>query len=153
MREPAIFWWPGTIEPGVVQDMGSTMDLLVTCTKLAGGKVPDDRPIDGVDLTPALLGTGSSPRQTMFFYRGEQLYAVRNGPLKAHFITQPAYGPGKKEAHDPPVLYHLGHDPGEHYNVAGKYPEALAELVKLAEEHKAAMIPGKPQLEAVIGRQ
>jgi len=86
----------------------------------------------------------------MFYYRGVQLYAVRQGPFKAHFITRPAYGPGKPETHDPPLLYHLGHDPSEQYDVAAKYPEAVAAIRELAEAHKAAMQPGEPQLEATI---
>ena len=50
VRTPAIFWWPGTIRPAVVTDIGSAMDLFTTSIKLAGGDVPGDRPIDGVDL-------------------------------------------------------------------------------------------------------
>jgi arylsulfatase A-like enzyme len=150
MREPALFWWPGTIEPGVVADLGCTMDLLPTLCTLAGADLPADRVLDGMDISPALLGTGPSPRDVMFYYRGVQLYAVRQGPFKAHFITRPAYGPGKPETHDPPLLYHLGHDPSEQYDVAAKYPEAVAAIRELAEAHKAAMQPGEPQLEATI---
>ena len=150
MREPALFWWPGTIEPGVVADLGCTMDLLPTLCTLAGADLPADRVLDGMDISPALLGTGPSPRDAMFYYRGVQLYAVRQGPFKAHFITRPAYGPGKPETHDPPLLYHLGHDPSEQYDVAAKYPEAVAAIRELAEAHKAAMQPGEPQLEATI---
>ncbi len=153
MREPTLFWWPGTIPPGVVRDTGSTLDLLPTCAKLAGAKLPDDLVLDGLDISPALLGTGASPRDVMFYYRGVQLYAVRKGPFKAHFITRPAYGRDKAEKHDPPVLYHLGHDPSEKYNVAEKHPDVVAEIRKLAEAHKAAMEPGERQLEAVIGAE
>lgn len=32
MREPTLFWWPGTIRPGVVRQIGSTLDMLPTCT-------------------------------------------------------------------------------------------------------------------------
>ena len=35
------------------------------------------RVLDGSDISPVLFGTGPSPREVMFFYRGEQLYAVR----------------------------------------------------------------------------
>ena len=28
MREPTIFWWPGKIKPGVVMEIGTTMDLI-----------------------------------------------------------------------------------------------------------------------------
>jgi arylsulfatase A-like enzyme len=134
----------------VVRELGSTLDLLPTCAKLAGARLPDDLVLDGMDISPALLGTGPSPRNTMFFYRGTRLYAVRKGPFKAHFITQPAYVPGKPKEHDPPVLFHLGHDPSEKYNVAGQHPDVIAEIRQLAEAHRAAMEPGKPQLEAVI---
>ncbi|MFH1264130.1 MAG: arylsulfatase, partial [Planctomycetota bacterium] len=73
--------------------------------------------------------------------------------FKAHFITRPAYGAGKPEAHDPPELYHLGHDPSEKFNVAEKHPEVIAEIRKLAEAHQAAMTPGVPQLDAVIQKE
>jgi arylsulfatase A len=29
-RVPTIFWWPGTVQPGVVTDLGSTLDLMAT---------------------------------------------------------------------------------------------------------------------------
>ena len=159
MREPAVFWWPGTVKPGVVRQMGSTMDVFTTCIKLAGGKVPADRVIDGVDISPVLLGPvcprqiGPSPRKTMFFYRGTKLYAVRHGEFKAHFITQPAYGGGKAQGHDPPLLYHLGHDPGEKYDVAAEQPEVIAQIRKIARAHREEMKPGEPQLGKVIGRE
>jgi arylsulfatase A len=146
MRVPTVMWGPGRVRPAVVQDLGSTMDLFTTCIRLAGGKVPDDRVIDGVDLTPVLKGEGPSPRQTMFFYRGTRLYAVRHGRFKAHFITQPAYGGGKAEQHDPPLLFDLGEDPGELYDVAEQHPDALAEIRRIAEEHTRTMVPGEPQL-------
>ncbi len=150
MREPALFWWPGKVKPGVVHQLGSTMDVFTTCIKLAGGKVPDDRTIDGVDLSPALLGSGASPRKTMFFYRGAQLYAVRHGNFKAHFSTKGAYGNPQQEKHDPPLLYHLGHDPGEQFNVAADHPEVIAEIREIAAAHKKALVPGQPQLQKVI---
>ena len=36
VRTPAIFWWPGTVKPGVVTDIGSAMDLFATAARLAG---------------------------------------------------------------------------------------------------------------------
>jgi len=150
MREPTLFRWPGTIPPGVVADLGSTLDLLPTCAKLAGAELPEGLVLDGMDISPALLGTGPSPREVMFFYRGIELYAVRKGPFKAHFITRAAYGGGKPERHDPPLLYHLGHDPSEKFDVAAKHPDVIAEIRELAEAHQAAMQPGEPQLEALI---
>ena len=63
MRVPGIFWGPGRIKPGIVEDMGSTLDLLPTFAALSGAALPTDRVLDGFDLTPALTGTGAqSPR-------------------------------------------------------------------------------------------
>ena len=153
MREPCIMWWPGTIEPAVIHDMGATMDLYTTMLKLAGAEVPSDRVVDGLDLRPVLFGKGPSPRDTMFYYRGAQLYAARKGPYKAHFITKPAYGRGGAEKHDPPLLYHLGHDPSEKYNVAKDHPEAIAEIQKAVEEHRRTLKPGEDQLAERIRKQ
>jgi arylsulfatase A-like enzyme len=152
MRVPGIAWWPGTVPAGVTtHEITSTMDLFVTAIKLAGGALPTDRPIDGYDIAPVLLGKGPSPRDTMFFYRGTKLFAVRHGPWKAHFLTQPAYGPGSKDGpspHDPPLLYHLGRDPGEKTDVAKDNSEVVSQFKEIADKHKAAMKPGAPQLEA-----
>ncbi|MEE8450848.1 MAG: sulfatase [Thermoguttaceae bacterium] len=150
MREPAIFWWPGRIKPGVIQQMGSTMDIYTTAVELAGGKVPTDRIVDGVDLSPVLLGTGASPRQTMFFYRGTELYAARVGPYKAHFTTKDAYGSPKPQTHDPPLLYHLGHDPSEKFDLSAGHPEVIARIRRVVADHQEKMVPGEPQLEKMI---
>jgi arylsulfatase A len=149
MREPAIFHWPGTIKPGIVHDMGSTLDLFLTCIKLCGAKLPSDRQIDGVDISPALLGTGKSPRDTMFFYRGKKLYAVRHGQYKVHFFTRASYGKesSTEYEHEPPLLFDLGHDPSERFNIAAKHPEVIAQIEKIATEHKAGVIPVENQLE------
>jgi len=148
MREPTIFWWPGRIPAGtVVADLGSTLDLFVTASKLAGAPVPDDRVIDGVDLSPALLGTGKSPRTTMFYYRNLELFAVRKGPYKAHFITQPAYGRGGKVAHDPPELYHLEHDPSERFNVADQHSDVVSDLIREVQRHRETLEPVPSQLD------
>jgi len=146
MREPTICWWPGKIKPGIVRDMGATMDLYTTILKLGGAKVPTDRVVDGLDLRPALFGTGPSPRQTMFYYRGSELYAVRKGPYKAHFITRSGYRRDKPVKHDPPVLYHLEHDPSEKYNVAKDHPDVIADIFKEVEKHRAALKRGEDQL-------
>jgi arylsulfatase A len=148
MREPGIAWWPGTVPAGATtQEMACTMDLFVTATKLAGGKVPDDRPIDGLDITPVLSGNGKSPRDTMFFYRDTRLYAVRHGPWKAHLVTQSGYGPEKPVEHDPPLLYHLGRDPGEKFDVSQDHPDVIAEIKAIVARHRDGLMPGEPQLD------
>ncbi|MCA9114143.1 MAG: sulfatase [Planctomycetaceae bacterium] len=153
MREPAIAWWPGTIPGGrISHELATTMDIFTTSVLLGGGQVPNDREIDGVDLRPALTGTGPSPRKSVFYYRGTRLMAVRLGPWKAHYITQAAYGGGKPVTHDVPVLYHLEHDPSERHDRAADHPEVLAEIARVVEEHRQRLKPLPTQLERRIGQ-
>lgn len=146
MRVPAIFWWPGTIRSSVVADIGSTLDLLPTLARLAGVEPPTDRVLDGYDLGPVLRGSARSPRQTMFYYRGTTLYALRHGAFKAHFVTKSEYGSDPAVAHDPPLLYNLDEDPSEKFDVATKHADVIAEIQRIAAEHKRTVKPVENQL-------
>ncbi len=148
MREPAIAWWPGRIGKGVItHELACTMDLFTTALRLAEAEIPADRVIDGVDMAPVLFGTGPSKREVFFYYRGTQLYAARKGPFKAHFMTRSGYGADKAIVHDPPLLYDLGHDPGERFDVASAHPDVLADIAAETEHHQATVKPAKNQLE------
>jgi arylsulfatase A-like enzyme len=57
VRVPALVRWTGRIPAGSTCDaMLSELDLLPTVVNLAGGKVPTDRKIDGVNIWPVLTG-------------------------------------------------------------------------------------------------
>lgn len=150
MREPTIFWQPGALKPGVVAEIGATLDLLPTFCTLAGVKAPADRVLDGYDLSPVLLGKGASPRKTMFYWRGSKLFAVRHGAYKAHFITQSEYGGEAPKTHDAPELYNLDEDPSEKFNIAAKHPDVITEIRRLAEAHKQAIPPVENKLDKRI---
>jgi arylsulfatase A len=151
MREPAIAWWPGRIAAGVVNhELACTMDLFPTALKLAGAQIPADRVIDGLDMAPVLFGTGPSLRDVFLYYRGTRLYAARQGPFKAHFITQPGYGPEAPVPHEPPLLFHLAKDPSERFNVSTNYPNVLADIALAVKEHQAGLVSPKSHLEEVV---
>ena len=147
MREPTIFWWPGKIKPGIVADLGSTLDLLPTACALAGIEAPADRKLDGYDISPTLLHGKASPRNTMFYYYGQQIWAVRKGRYKAHFVTkEPAYGRSPKVPHDPPLLFDLETDPSEQYDIAKDHPDVIADLKALVQQHTESVKPVVDQL-------
>jgi arylsulfatase A-like enzyme len=151
VREPAIAWWPGRIAPGVVtQELAGTMDLFATGLALAGVPLPTDRAIDGVDMSPILLGGGASHRDVHFYYRGAQLFAVRKEWWKAHFKTRTGYGPDQAVEHEPPALYHLGRDPGEQFDVAKDHPDVLADIAAEVERHRKSLEPVETNLDAVV---
>jgi arylsulfatase A len=161
MREPTAFWWPGTIKPGVVMDMATTMDLLPTFCKLSGTQLPNDRTYDGYDISPLILGNGKSKRDVVYYYRGQKVYAIRKGAYKAHFITQNEYGSqtahpitdppleitNEPTVHDTPLLFNLNVDPSEKYNIAEQHPEIIAEIKTVLQEHLAGIEPVENQLE------
>ena len=124
------------------------MDLYTTCIRLAGAEIPDDRIVDGLDLSKTLFHGWPSPRDHMLFYRGVDIHAVRRGDYKAHFLTRPAFGRGSRAPvqHDPPLVYHLGNDPGEQYDVAAQSTEEVAAIRKLVAEHEAKLVRGENQL-------
>jgi arylsulfatase A-like enzyme len=151
VRTPAIFWWPGTIRPSVVTDIGSAMDLFVTAIKLAGGEPPADRVIDGVDLRAPLTGSGPSPRHLLFYYWDNELRAVRKDAYKAHFITSGAYGDGDpRTERNPPLLYNLADDPGERFDIAAAHPDVVADLQREAAAHRKGVTPGRPLFDDLI---
>ena len=149
MRVPGIYWGPGLVQPGVVHDIGSTMDIFVTFSRLAGVEIPEDRVIDGLDVSETLKGNINSKREVLLYYRGTDLYALRYKDFKAHFITEGEYGDfGEKEIHDPPLLYNISVDPSETVNIASKHPEILVKINQIVENHKRDLIKGPDRLAA-----
>lgn len=138
MREPTIAWWPGKIPAGTETDAITGMfDILPTFAALAGGKVPTDRKIDGVNIWPHLVGEKDAKpaHDTFYYYRGLRLEAVRHGDWKLQLPT-----PDKKaDAKDNPSklkLYNLKTDIGEKKDVSADYPEVVKKLKALVEAMK-----------------
>ena len=151
VRTPAIFWWPGTVRPGVVTNIGSGLDLLATAAALAGAKLPADRLLDGVDLGPALRGAGPGIRNELFYYWDSELRAVRKGKYKAHFVTSGAYGEGQpRTEHNPPLLFDLSVDPGERFNIAADHPDVVADLIQTAQAHRSAIVATRPLFDELL---
>lgn len=151
MRVPTIAWWPGQVDAGVMTTgLATTMDLLPTALGLAGGTLPDDRVLDGVDLMPLLRQEVDAVRDMVYYYRGTRLFAVRKGPWKLHFITQSAYVGDAPITHDPPLLHQLEHDPDERFNLAEKHPEVIADILAVVEVHRSTITPVPSHLETRI---
>ena len=138
-RVPAIAWWPDRIAPGTVcRELATTMDLLPTLTRLAGGEPPRDRILDGHDIRPLLFAEPSavSPYEAFYYYDRDQLHAVRQGPWKLFvpldsFRRHPHFG---DERPVEPLLFNLVGDVGSSRNVAPEHPEIVERLMVLAEQ-------------------
>jgi hypothetical protein len=97
-----------------------------------------------------LFQQDSVERDAFMFYRGSTLYAARLGPWKAHYITRSAYGSDKPQSHDPPLLFHLGEDPGEKFNRAAEHPDVLTRIREAVDRHRQSVDAPSSQLVETI---
>lgn len=141
-RVPGIVWAPGRIPAGQVSsELVTTLDILPTFTKLAGGTVPADRVIDGHDVSPILHGVpgAESPTEAFYYYVRDHLHAVRVGQWKLHVpheqdrFWQRFYREGDYLEVTEPLLYNLDNDIGETTNVAKAHPEVVERLMQYIE--------------------
>lgn len=153
-RVPTIVWQPGKVPAGTVcEELATTMDLLPTFAKLAGGEPPRDRTIDGHDIAPLLFGDkdAKSPYEAFYYYHQEQLQAVRSGPWKLFLPVQPVGGHPHfdKNLKPQPLLFHVVEDISCDRNVASEHPEIVTRLTKIADQARAELgdvgRPGKGQ--------
>ena len=150
MREPTIMWWPGTIPAGTTQaGMGSTLDLMATVASITNTKIPKDRKMDSYDLSLAMSMKADSPRNEMFFWRGTKLFAARSGNYKAHFYTMTGYRDRGETRLNTPLLYHLGHDPGEKFDISRQNPEIVTKIQEMANQHVLDIEEVENQLEKI----
>jgi arylsulfatase A len=152
VREPGIFWWPGTITPGLVTEMGATLDLLPTLVNLAGGSLPDDREYDGHDLTNALIYGEKSPREALIYYHSTRIFGARKGNYKVHFYENNPKGyPERMRELEKEKLYQVQHDPSERFDLAEDHPDIIAEIKEMVEAHKTTVEKVPSNLEKRIG--
>ena len=141
-RVPTIVWQPGKVPAGTVCDeLASTMDLLPTFAKLAGGSAPTDRIIDGKDIAPLLFGEegAKTPHEVYYYYASEQLQAIRSGDWKLFLPVKPAGNHPffSSKLKPQPLLFNVVTDIGSEHNVADQHPEIVAKLTKLADVARA----------------
>jgi len=133
LRVPAIVRWPGRIGPGTVcREPLWSMDLLPLIVKAAGGQLPADRVLDGLDPTATLSRGAPSPHPWMFWV-WQKWKAVRSGQYK--LVCPPA---GKWE------LYDLSTDVGETTDLAAQMPDLAASLAAEFDKWRAEVKQAAP---------
>ena len=82
-RVPFIVRWPARIQPGVSEDIVSTLDMPATICAAAGIKLPKEALPDSHNLLPALLGEQNAPkRDHLILMSGNGDLAIRDRTLK-----------------------------------------------------------------------
>lgn len=148
IRVPFVARWPGRIPAGSVSDEPACLfDLLPTLAALAGGTVPQDRPIDGVDISAVLTGGPAPEPRALYFFHWWTLNAVREGPWKLHLDRHPR-DPNRAQGKELPQLFNLELDPAESYDLKDGHPGVLEHLTGLATRFEAEMAGQRPAAEA-----
>lgn len=134
IRVPLIVRWPGRIQAGSRSDVPvMTMDWLPTLLALAGAAPAAERPSDGIDVTPALMG-GILPERPLFWrYRHLDQAACRLGDYKYLRINGNAF------------LFDVEKDPLERGNLKDRQPERFADLESRWNAWNATMLPFDPE--------
>lgn len=136
LRVPFAARWPAKIEAGRVSDeIVHAMDLFPTFAALAGGVVPMDRVIDGVDMSDFIMGAKQdSGREGFIVYMGNDVFGVKWRNWKLHFNEQTAWN-GVLRQYTMPRVYNLMNDPGEVDNVLFPHTWVPKAALPQLEEH------------------
>jgi arylsulfatase A-like enzyme len=133
IRTFAFVRWPGHVKPDTSSyAMFSIMDFMPTLASIVGGKMPDDRTIDGVDQSDVLFGkSGVGHRDTLLTFIGPELVAERWKQWRIYFTdmqptgTGPQRLPGLESSNARmsgyPKVYNIEMDPHEDLNIAGLF--------------------------------
>ena len=118
LRVPFVVRWPNKIAAGGSSDeIVHAMDLFPTLANIAGGDVPKDRVIDGIDMSQFFLGKSKkSDRDGFIVYMGKEIFGVKWKNWKLHFKEQDAWN-GQMMTYTMPRAYNLLTDPQERDNV------------------------------------
>ena len=140
LRVPFAVRWPGRIAPGTSSDeVVHVMDLFPTLAGITQGEVPDDRPIDGIDMSDFFLGkTTKSGRDGFVVYMGNEVFGVKWHDWKIHFKEQEAWS-SVLRTYTMPKVYNLINDPRELDNVLFPHTWVLKAGLPQLEAHQASL--------------
>ncbi len=129
VRSPLLVRWPGHIQPGTrIEKITGAIDLLPTLADLTGIPIVGDKPLDGINIAPLLLGkTEGVPEDRMIFSHWNGRVSVRTQQYRLD-------NEGR--------LYDLTRDPGQDRNIAKDHPEVASRLSEALKSWKRELLPG-----------
>ena len=125
IRTPTIANWRGHLPPGYMDHPVQVVDWMPTLTELAGATPTQDPQWDGANIWSLIDGSGTpDPDKRMYWnFRGGKNLGLRQGNWK--LTDREVEGERERE------LFNIAEDPYETREVAGDYPDKVAELNEL----------------------
>ena len=142
LRVPFLIRYPGKIPARhVSNEIVHLIDIFPTLANLAGGEIPKDRVLDGVDQTEFLTGKSSkSARESVIIYIGNELFGVkwRNWKMLLKEIDEDSYA---IQTMAYPSIYNLIVDPKEEEPEKFYLDDTWVDtpLWRVVEEHTASI--------------
>ena len=114
VRAPLLIRWPGRIKAGLtVREIAGAIDLLPTLASLAGVSRVGDKPLDGKDISPLLLGAAGEWPDRMIFSHQNGKVSVRTQQYRLD---------------DRGALFDMTADPCQTTDISRQQPEVAARL-------------------------
>lgn len=123
LRVPAIIRYPGIVDPNTVSDQSSIgMDLFMTILSQTNARVPDDRILDGIDLSPIFKEESIGSDRSFF-------WALPTIPNKDFVFRQGDWKLILNRDLEPIELYNLKDDKLEFFNKLNEEKSLVAQLM------------------------
>jgi uncharacterized sulfatase len=147
---PLIISYKDVIAPNSVNDqLVSSIDFFPTFSDFSSGEPDRTLPVDGLSLSPVLLGEKVTLRKNLYWnyphYHSSGMKpasAIRSGDFKLIEWYEAKYL-GNQNVYE---LYNLVIDPGEKNDLSSKFPEKVNELKHLLEEWKIDVNAQEPSI-------
>ena len=142
--------WPGKVKPNTSSyAMFSIMDFFPTFAKIIGAKIPDDRPIDGLDQTDVLFGNSEmGARESLLTFIGSELVAVRWMQWRMYMTNIHPTGIGSQRLSGVlsasaslayPTLYNIEMDPHEDIQVSAQFPWVMGPVFEEIDKYRKTL--------------
>lgn len=129
VRSPFFMRWPGKIPAGTtVREVAGAIDLLPTLASMAGVTPAGTKPLDGIDISPLLLGPTRHWSDRMIFSHQNGRVSVRTRQYRLD---------------ERGALFDMASDPGQRTDVSRNHPELTMQLSKSVASWRAEMPPGR----------
>jgi len=147
LRVPCMVRGPGKIAPRVRNEMVSIHDIFPTLAKIIGAKVPEDRPIDGVDQSEFFTGEQpQSNRDSLLTFIGDELAAVRWHEFRLYpkrFVSSAMHMQGlggyREEGNGFPAIFNIEADPREEVNTLATNAWVINQYLRLIGEYQKSL--------------
>jgi arylsulfatase A-like enzyme len=132
IRSPGFIRWPKKIAPGTsVTPIAAAIDLMPTLLALTGVQRIGDKPLDGRDLSPLLVGDPAERGRAAESWPDRTIFSAWAGKVSAR--TQ------RYRLDDKGALFDMTDDPGQRQDVSDRFPEVAQTLRSAVEKWRQEM--------------